>query len=352
MDRYHRQTLLPQIGPAGQARLGAARVLLVGCGALGTVLAEQLARAGVGHLRIVDRDVIELTNLQRQVLFDEQDAAEQTPKAIAAARRLARINSSVTIEPIVCDLHAGNVEELAGLLETPGPSSPRVDLILDGVDSVETRYLLNDVSVKYNIPWIYGACVGTTGRMMAIRPPTTPCLRCLFPTPPGPGELPTCDTAGVFSPVAAAVASLQSAAAIKLLVGRPEAVAPELVTLDLWDNRLRQISTVDAKRPDCLTCGQRHFEFLEHRGGNTSMSLCGRNAIQVRPAGRVVVSLAEMAAKLSGVGQIEQTPYLLRCRLAVPAGLMLTLFPDGRLIVQGTTDMDQARSLYARYVGV
>jgi molybdopterin/thiamine biosynthesis adenylyltransferase len=346
-DRYHRQTLLPQIGKTGQARLSAARVLLVGCGALGTVLSEQLVRAGVGNLRIVDRDVVELTNLQRQVLFDENDAKEGRPKAVAAAKRLGGINSSVTIEPLVVDLHAGNVEELAGLEAGGG----RADLILDGTDSAETRYLLNDVSVKHGVPWVYGACVGMEGRMMAIRPPTTACLRCLFPNPPGPGELPTCDTAGVFSPVAAMVASLQAAAAIKLLVGDYESVGQELFVLDLWKNRLRSTPTLDAKRSDCIACGLRKFEFLDSRMGRATTSLCGRNAVQVRPAGRVMVDLMMLAEKLGSAGPVERTPHLVRCKLRGAEDLQLTVFGDGRLIVQGTGDSDRARSIYARYIG-
>jgi molybdopterin-synthase adenylyltransferase len=346
-DRYHRQSLLPQIGPAGQARLSAARVLLVGCGALGTVIAEQLVRAGVGMLRIIDRDVVELTNLQRQVLFDESDAQEETPKAVAAAKRLGSINSLVKIEALVVDLHAGNVEELAGLEQGGAP----VDLILDGTDSAETRYLLNDVSVKHGVPWVYGACVGMEGRMMAIRPPVTACLRCIFPEPPGAGELATCDTAGVFSPVAAMVASLQAAAAIKLLTGAHDAVGHEFFSLDLWNNRIRATSTIDAKRADCVACGERRFQFLEQRAGSASTSLCGRNAIQVRPAGKVAIDFNMLASKLGSVGAVERTPHLMRCHINGSEDLKLTVFSDGRLIVQGTSDADRARSIYARYIG-
>lgn len=362
MDRYQRQTLLPQIGATGQARLAKARVLLVGCGALGTVLAEQLARAGVGMLRIVDRDIVELTNLQRQVLFDEQDVREQTPKAIAAARRLGQINSSVRIEPIVADLHAGNAEELAGLtggdrvdstVDRSADSSvdSAVDLILDGTDSVETRYLLNDVSVKHGVPWVYGACVGTVGRAMAIRPPHTACLRCLFPMPSSAGELPTCDTAGVYSPVPAVVASLQSSAALKILVGASEAAGEQLFVIDLWANQFRAIPASDAKRPDCAACGERRYEFLERRAEGATTSLCGRNAIQIRPPGRPAFDLTDLAAKLAGAGTLERTPHLLRCQLLEPADLKLTVFGDGRLIVHGTADPDRARSIYARFIG-
>jgi adenylyltransferase/sulfurtransferase len=306
-----------------------------------------MVRAGVGTVRIVDRDIVELTNLQRQVLFDEQDVREQLPKAVAAVNRLRRINSDVDIEAVVADVHAGNIEELAGLVDGEKP----VDLILDGTDSIETRYLLNDFSVKYSVPWVYGACVGMAGRAMAFRPPATACLRCLFHSPMGAGELPTCDTAGVFSPVPAIVASLQSSAAMKILVGKAEA-GDAMFVIDLWDNHVRAIATTDAKRGDCICCGQRRFEFLETRAGSTTANLCGRNSVQVRPPpGHVTFDMGLLAQKLTAVGQVERTPYLVRCQLS-QSGLNLTLFPDGRLIVQGTTDADRARSVYAKYIGV
>jgi adenylyltransferase/sulfurtransferase len=353
-DRYHRQTLLPQIGRAGQARLGASRALLVGCGALGTVIAEQLVRAGVGSLRIVDRDVVELSNLQRQTLFDESDAAEGVPKAVAAGRRLARVNSEVRVDAVVADFHAGNAQELAGIpagANAPAGISGAVDLLLDGTDNVETRYLLNDLSVKHGIPWVYGACVGTEGRAMTIRPAAaTPCLRCLFEEPPGPGELPTCDTAGVLGPLAGAVASMQAVAALKLLSGNAEAVAPQMLVFDVWANRIRAMDTTGARRPDCPTCGRRRFEFLDG-AARRSVSLCGRNAVQVLPERRGAVELASLAARLAGVGRVTRTPHLLRVDLPGDDPLRLTVFADGRLIVNGTTDRDRARSLYARYVG-
>ena len=353
-DRYHRQTLLPQVGAAGQARLGRSRVLLVGCGALGTVLAEQLVRAGVGTLRVVDRDVVELSNLQRQTLFDEADAAEGVPKAIAAQRRLARVNSDVVVEAVVADFHAGNAEDLAGLAPAGGGDGARpVDLVLDGTDNVETRYLINDLAVKHAVPWVYGACVGTEGRVMAVRPPETACLRCLFPDPPGPGELPTCDTAGVLGPLAGVVASLQAVAALKLLSGSERAVARELLTIDVWANRTRAVGTVDARRPDCVTCARRRFEFLD--GGAAAarrpVSLCGRNAVQVRPDRPAAFDLPTVAARLEAVGTVTRTPYLLHLDVTDAPAVRLTLFPDGRLIVTGTTDLDRARSLYARYIG-
>src|SRR5687767_13669811 len=296
-DRYHRQTLLPQIGRTGQERLARAHVLLVGCGALGTVIAEQLVRAGVGTLRIVDRDVVELSNLQRQTLFEESDAAEGVPKAVAAERRLSRVNSEVTIDAVVADFFAGNAEEFG-----------ECDLILDGTDNVETRYLINDLSVKTGVPWVYGACVGTEGRVMTVRTPETACLRCVFPEPPGVGELPTCDTAGVLGPLAGVVASLQALAAIKLLSGNESAVAREMTVIDVWSNRIRSVNLADARRADCPTCGQRQFEFLEAGTVRRPVSLCGRNAVQVRPEGRGGVQLDVMAKRLAPFGVVTRTP--------------------------------------------
>jgi adenylyltransferase/sulfurtransferase len=337
-ERYQRQMLLPQIGREGQARLGRSRVLLVGCGALGSVAAEQLARAGVGTIRIADRDIVELSNLQRQVLFDESDAAEQTPKAIAAARRLSRINSQIIIEPMVADVNCDNIEKLAD-----------VDLILDGTDNVETRCLINDVSVKRGIPWVYGACVGVEGRCMAIDPPRTACLRCVFPQPPGPGELPTCDTAGVLASAAAVVASIQVTTALQLLLGKPARAV--MISFDIWNERFRSVSLEAAKRPDCITCGQRRFEFLENDSLSRSTSLCGRNSIQIRPATDASFSLDSIALKLSSVGCVERTPYFLRCQPHEPRDVSLTVFADGRVIIQGTSEPQRARSLYARFIG-
>jgi molybdopterin-synthase adenylyltransferase len=270
LQRYHRQTLLPQIGPAGQHRLAASRVLLIGCGALGTTIADQLVRAGVGRLVLADRDIVELTNLQRQTLFDERDAADGLPKAIAAANRLREINSTVQVTPLVTDIHAGNIEDLL---------APRFDLILDGTDNVQTRYLINDVSVKHAIPWIYGAAVGTEGRVMSILPPTTPCLRCIFPIPPGAHDLPTCDTAGVLGMAATIIGAFQAIEAIKILTGQSSASA--LLRFDFWQPRLHAMPLTDAKRPDCPCCCQRRFDYLDVPAGDAAATLCGRNAVQV-----------------------------------------------------------------------
>jgi adenylyltransferase/sulfurtransferase len=337
MQRYHRQILLPQIGTVGQQRLLGSRVLLIGCGALGSVIAEQLARAGVGFLRIIDRDIVELTNLQRQVLFDESDGASAVPKAVAAANRLARVNSSIRVEPIVADVDARNIEELID-----------VDLILDGTDNVATRYLINDVSVKHATPWVYGACVGTEGRVMTIRPERGPCLRCVFPEPPAPGELPTCDTAGVLGPVASVIGSMQAIAAIKLLTA--SVVANELISMDLWKNRIRVTDVADAKRESCPTCGLRRFEFLSDTSSR-AVQLCGREAVQVRAASKLTLSAPTLAARLDPFGEIQQTPYFVRCDLRDEKPLKLTVFLDGRTIVHGTNDPARAKAIHAKYVG-
>lgn len=345
LNRYHRQMLLPGIGPEGQRKLANARALLVGCGALGTVIADQLVRAGVGHLRLVDRDIVELTNLQRQTLFDESDVAHALPKAIAAANRLRQINSSVTIEPLVTDVHAGNIQDLCQL--PPG----NCQLILDGTDNLETRYLLNDVAVQGGIPWVYGGAVGYEGRVLGVFPGVSPCLLCLFPTPPAPAQLPTCDTAGVLGPLTSIVGSLQATLAIKILTGNAAVVPPELITLDLWSNRLYSISVKDGRREDCPCCAQRRFPFLNSPHALGATSLCGRNAVQIRSSTAQSLSLPTLAARLQSLGQVQSTPYFVRCTLHDPPNLSLTVFPDARVIVHGTDDPARARSIAARFVG-
>jgi molybdopterin/thiamine biosynthesis adenylyltransferase len=341
IDRYHRQTLLPQIGSAGQAKLAASSVLLVGCGALGSTIAEQLARAGIGKIRIADRDIVELTNLQRQVLFGESDARDALPKAVAAAARLAKINSGIAVEPLVVDVDADNIESLV----------QGVQVILDGTDNVGTRYLINDVSVKHGLPWIYGACVGTEGRVMTIQRTSGPCLRCVFPQAPDPTELATCDTAGVLGPIASVVGSLQAIAAIKILSGNGDAIANELLTLDLWNNRMRSVSLVAAKRADCPTCGLRRFEFLDSPDRQQTAKLCGRNAVQVRAVSNgTKLTLEQLAQRLRSAGTVQVSPFMVRCTLDADE-LIVTAFGDGRVIVQGTADPARARSLVARYLG-
>jgi molybdopterin-synthase adenylyltransferase len=336
--------LLPGIGEAGQRRLAQSAVLLVGCGALGTVISDQLTRAGVGFIRIVDRDIVELTNLQRQVLFDERDAAEQRPKAVAAADRLRRVNSSIIIEPLVADVDSHNIETM---LRVEGRA---VHLILDGTDNAAIRYLINDAAVKHGIMWLYGACVGTEGRMMVIRPGETACLRCVFEHPPAAGELATCDTAGVLGPLASVIGSLQALAAIKLLSGNENAVHNAMLVTDLWQNRTRPIDLADARREDCPTCGQRRFEFLDRAAGD-AVSLCGRDTVQIRGPRNGEFDLSRVEQRLAAVGEVQRSEYFVRCALREPRGVQLTVFPDGRTLVRGVPDLARARSIHARYVG-
>jgi adenylyltransferase/sulfurtransferase len=340
-DRYSRQTLFSHIGRDGQQRLRDARVLLVGCGALGTVLANTLVRAGVGVLTLVDRDYVEFNNLQRQVLFDEADAAQGAPKAIAAAERLSKINSDVTVVPHVADAHSGNIESLA----------EDTQLILDGTDNFETRYLINDVAVKHGIPWVYGACVGAEGMVMPIVPGRTPCLRCVFPDPPPPGSGPTCDTAGVLGPIVQIVASLQAMAALKVLIGQADGLEGKLIQIDAWAGQFHEFDMQGAfDAGQCPCCKGRRYDFLS--GGRTSRSvaLCGRDAVQIRPPSDSKLDLASVADRIRPTA--KSTPsvnrYLLRFEVD---HYQITLFADGRAIIKGATDVEEGRSVYAKYVG-
>jgi molybdopterin-synthase adenylyltransferase len=341
-DRYHRQRLLPQIGAAGQALLGKARVLLVGCGALGGHLADQLVRGGVGFVRVADRDIVELTNLQRQPLFDERDAAAGAAKAAAAAKRLHEINSSVTVEPVVADVWAGNIDELLD----------GIDLILDGTDNVQTRYLLNDAAVKHGIPWIHGACVGTEGRVMAIYPGKSPCLRCIFPDPPAGSELPTCDTAGVLQAAAAMVASLQVVQVFRIITNQWTTEDQRLWKMDVWSGRMTAVDLSQERREDCPCCGGRRFPFLETSAAESAVAVCGRNAVQIRPARSWNgIELDRALERLRQAGDVEAGTFFWRCRLTEMPGLTLTCFRDGRLLVDGTADAGRAKAICARYIG-
>src|SRR6478609_5269772 len=343
LARYSRQMRFYGIGEAGQHKLVDSHVTLCGCGALGTVLANILVRAGVGHLRLVDRDFIETHNLQRQVLFDEHDVAENLPKAEAAARKLGAINSTVYVEPIVTDIDRTNILELV----------QDADLILDGTDNFEIRYLINDAAVKLGKPWVYGGSVGTEGQTMTIIPGETPCLRCVFEASPGPGEVGTCETAGVLGPGVAVVASYQAAEALKILAGKKEAINRELLTFDLWLNTSRRIKIARLlEARNCPCCKQRKFEWLEGEHGTQTTSLCGRNAVQVshRVAGRL--SLEELAKQLGVSGQVSFNKFLLKFQLKeAGTDYEFTVFPDGRAIIKGTDDTDKARTLYAKYIG-
>ena len=337
-SRYARQMRYAPLGVEGQRRLLASRALVVGCGALGSVIANTLARAGVGKLRIVDRDFLELNNLQRQVLYDEDDVAAELPKAIAARNRLVKINSQIEIEAIVADVDHANIEQLlAG-----------VDCLVDGTDNFETRFLLNDAAVKLGIPWVYGGCLGAEGQSLTILPGQTPCLRCLMPEPPPPGSSPTCDSAGILATIISVIASLEANEALKILSGHPEAISRFWTVMDLWDNTLRQIKLDGAKAADCPCCVGRDFPWLSGERGSHTAILCGRNAVQLSFPGREGVSMDDLAEKLAKVGQVSRNKYLVRATIGEH---QLTVFPDGRAVIGGTEDVAEARSLYAKYVG-
>ena len=341
LDRYSKQLLFNGLGEERQRRLLAGRVLVCGCGALGSVLAETLVRAGVGFLRIVDRDFVELSNLQRQVLYDEHDVDSHLPKAIAAADKLRRINSQVTVEPIVADVDYANAKELA----------QGVDLILDGTDNFEIRFLLNDVSLETGIPWIYAGVIGGHGQSMAVFPHETACLRCLIETVPEPGTMETCDTAGVLGPAVNVIASLEAVDAMKILSGQRELVEPVLTVVDVWDGTFRRMNVKDLReKSDCPACRHGRRDWLSGTQGSQSTILCGRNAVQVSPPQKSQISFEQLAAKLASSGTVEFNPYLLRLQLADPA-YEVTVFRDGRAIVKGTEEIAAARAVYARYIG-
>jgi adenylyltransferase/sulfurtransferase len=335
--RYSRQVLFPEIGPEGQARLMRARVALVGCGALGTVQASLLARAGIGRLRIIDRDFVEESNLQRQILFDEEDVRGLLPKAVAAERKLRAVNSLVAVEGLVEDLNAASAGRL---LEG-------FDLILDATDNFDARFLLNDYAVSTGTPWIYGACVGSYGLTFPVLPGEGPCLRCVFESAPPPGLSPSCDTAGVLGSIVAIVASLQVASALKILARRRGRLPRSMAVLDVWENRHDAVD-LPPRDPDCPCCGRRRFEYLEGSLGSDTATLCGRNAVQIRRRDGGRLDLDEVARRLQAVGTLERNRFLLRADID---SYRLTVFADGRAIVGGTTDPAVARSVYARYVG-
>jgi molybdopterin-synthase adenylyltransferase len=336
-DRYSRQVLFRGIGEAGQRKLLAARVLIVGAGALGTAHAEALGRAGVGHLRIVDRDFVESSNLQRQTMFTESDAEQRLPKAIAAANHLREINSDIEIEPLVADVNHSNIEQLlAGC-----------DVVLDGTDNFATRYLINDACVKHKSNWIYGAAVGSYGVTMTIRPHETPCLRCVFDETPPAASAPTCDTAGVIMPIVSIVSAVQVAETIKLLTVNTAELHGSLMQFDVWQNEWRKIKLA-APHPDCPTCGLRHFETLSPTSVETAAVLCGRDAIQISPAQPTIVNFTSLAERLRPSGDVKFNEYLLRFKTGP---FELTVFHDARSIVRGTDQIATARSLYAKYIG-
>ncbi|GAC1354060.1 MAG: thiazole biosynthesis adenylyltransferase ThiF [Ktedonobacteraceae bacterium] len=338
LDRYSRQTLFGPIGKQGQERLRASSATIIGCGALGTVLANNLCRAGVGRLVIADRDYIEMNNLQRQILFDEEDVARHLPKAVAAADKLRKINSDVQVEALVEDINADGIEALVR----------ESDIVLDATDNFETRYLLNDVCIKYHRPWIYSGVIASYGVTMNIVPEDTPCLRCVFPEMPLPGTTPTCDTAGVLNGIVSAITGIASTEALKILL-KSEKTSRAMVWMDVWENTFERIEL--PRQPDCPACGQHHYEFLDALNGAGSTSLCGRNAVQVRGTGKrgIRMDFATLAERLRPVGEVHYNEFLLRCTVE---GYEITVFLDARAIIKGTDDEQVARSVYARYVGM
>jgi len=337
-SRYARQMRYAPIGVEGQQKLLASRALVVGCGALGSVIANTLARAGVGKLLLVDRDFLELNNLQRQVLYDEDDVTAGLPKAIAAKNRLEKINSQIEIDAVVADVDHTNIERLLD----------GVDCLIDGTDNFESRFLLNDAAVKLGVPWVYGGCIGAEGQTLTILPGKTPCLRCLMPEPPPPGTTPTCDSAGILGTIIGVIASLESNEALKILSGHAEAISRTWTVLDLWDNIVLQIKLDSVRTPDCPCCGKREFVWLAGERGSHTAVLCGRNAVQLSFPGRAAVALDQVEAKLSAVGQVSRNKYLVRAAIG---HYNVTVFPDGRAVIGGTEDIAEARSVYAKYLG-
>lgn len=334
-NRYSRQILLPEIGTEGQSKLAASSVLVLGCGALGTVISETMVRAGVGKIHIVDRDIVEVSNLQRQVLFDENDALKKMPKAHAAAIKLRAINSAIEVEGTVADLNAKNVEALIS----------DASLVLDGTDNMETRYLLNDACVKHSKPWIYGGCVGTGGLVLPVLPGIGPCLRCVFKQAPPPGTLPTCDVAGVLATATIVTAAMQSTEAIKLIIGNTSGVG-RFTQVDVWQGT--QISMKVDRSDDCPACALGQFDFLTKKSTTWVTSLCGRNAVQIVPAGEVTLNLERILDTLPK----ETKPLHNGITLTFTVNEHeLVIFPDGRALVKGTTDKRVGRSLYASYIG-
>jgi molybdopterin-synthase adenylyltransferase len=333
-DRYSRQILFKRIGGEGQQRLARARVVLVGCGATGSVLSSLLARAGVGTLRILDRDYVEPSNLQRQSLFDEDDARESVPKAIAAGRQIARFNSAIVVDPRVADLTPESVDSLLG----------GNDLILDGTDNFETRYLINDYAIKNSVPWIYAAAVGSYAVTMNVLPGESACLACVFPDSPR-GTVETCETSGILNSAVSLVASLAATEALKVLTGARSQMRRTLLSWDVWSNEQAEVGAA-SPRAGCRVCGERDFVHLAGEG-RPHITLCGRNSVQIHERQRPV-DFAEISTRLSPLGIVRHNDFVLKF-LRDP--YELTLFPDGRAIIKGTTDTAIARSLYARYIG-
>jgi molybdopterin-synthase adenylyltransferase len=338
LERYSRQTLFKPIGEDGQKKLLNKKAVIIGMGALGTVISNHLVRSGVGHVRLIDRDFVELSNLQRQSLYDEEDASSNLPKVIAAEKKLKKINSSVVVEPIIADLNLDNAEDfLSGF-----------DVIVDGTDNFSTRYLINDVSIKLNIPWVFGAAVSSRGMHAVIIPGKTPCYRCLFPeVQTGLGE--TCDTVGVLSPITDIIGSFEAVEVLKLLVGAES--NPHLEQFDIWFNSLLQMDISEGENPECPACVHHKFEFLD-RSSNQQIAfavLCGRDTVQINPRNVKEYDLAELTEKLKGSGRLVSNSFLIR--FTPEENITMVFFKDGRVLIHGVDEISTAKAYYSRYVG-
>jgi molybdopterin-synthase adenylyltransferase len=337
-DRYSRQVRFAPIGEEGQRRISAARVVLIGAGAIGSVTADLLVRAGVGFVRIVDRDFVDLSNLQRQSLYDENDVRENLPKAVAAEARLRRINSNIQIEAIVDDVNPSTVED----------TIEDVDLVLDALDNFETRFVVNDACSKLSRPWIYAAAVGSYGLVMPVIPGKSPCLRCMLGNLPAPGTSPTCDTAGVIAPITHIIASMQTAEALKYMCGVMKPEDLRLITYDAWGHNFRQIDVGRDAMAACPLCAEGRLDYLNGNPLRT-VTLCGRNAVQLIPAVKGDLDLTALSQSMSAFGAIQYNEFLLKCS---SPPYELTVFKDGRAIVKGTEEPSLARSLYSKMIGV
>ncbi len=340
LERYSRQILFSPIGETGQRKLVNKRAVVAGCGALGSVIAGLLARAGVGYLKIVDRDIVEESNLQRQMLFDEDDVRRDLPKAVAAQKKLQKINSDIEIDAVVSDIDYSNVENF-----TNG-----ADVVVDGLDNFETRFLLNDCCVKNNIPWVYGACVGSGGLSMNIVPGKTPCLRCVFESEPPPGTSPTCETNGIIAPIVNIIASIQAAETLKILSGNIEAINRKLIRIDVWTHKYDTINIANAGAgSNCPVCIQRIFERLNAKTSSVATTLCGRNSVQIKIKSGAKARFEDISQRLKGVGEVRYNDFMLKFKAN---GNEITMFEDGRAIVMGTNDPVAAKNIYAKYIGM
>lgn len=336
LQRYSRQTVINGFGTEGQKKLTNSRVVIIGIGATGTVIANNLCRAGIGYLRLVDRDYAELTNLQRQTLYTEEDAKNQTPKAVAAFEHLKLVNTEIQLEPVVADVNSGNIETLIS----------DVDLVLDGSDNLELRYLINEACVKFSKPWIYSGALVGNGMTMNIIPGKTPCLHCFMPHAAATADRPTCSSAGVLNGITGIVASIASTEAIKILIGS-ENIRKSLITFDIWENWFQEIEV--NKNKDCPICGKHEYELLGRLSGSYSTSLCGRDSIQVMPGRVAKIDFEELAQKLQKAGAVRYNKFVLHYSDEITE---FNLFTDGRAIINNVKDENAAKSVYSEYIGL